>query len=144
MSGKYRFVNQWYYWGWEDSNATNDAADEIIRTPDRHLLSQEALFNAQGGWATVGLSLGLTAFGTLLVFGGSPRTSAHWRMGNCSFQEWACLLSSGVFWYCGGQMLGNRVFGEHQRLRNHWMAYTFVKSQNRYEGRRILTKAPTY
>lgn len=40
MSGsRFRDINQWYFAGHEDINATNDAADEIISQPDKHLLS---------------------------------------------------------------------------------------------------------
>lgn len=61
-----------------------------------------------------------------------------------SFPEWACLGSSAAFWYGGMSWIGTRTFGDHKAVHNHWMAYTFVKAQNRYEGRRILSKAPTY
>ena len=47
MSGnRFRCINQWYYSGFEDVSATNDAADEIISHPDKHLLSQSDLFSA--------------------------------------------------------------------------------------------------
>ncbi len=142
--GRIKALNQYYVAGFEAANDTTDAADEIIAAPDRHLLSQEELFAAQGAWTTVGLALGATALGTLAVFAGSPRTAAHFRAGNMTFLEWACLGSSALFWYGGASMAGQYAFGDYQRVRNHWMAYTFVKSQNRYEGRRILNKAPTY
>lgn len=47
MSGnRFRCINQWYYSGFETISADNDAADEIISQPDRHLLSQSDLFTA--------------------------------------------------------------------------------------------------
>ena len=60
------------------------------------------------------------------------------------FNHWACLASSGAvaYWisaYAGMQMLGNPT-----AYRNHWMAYSYVKGCNRWEGRQILTKKPTY
>ena len=142
--GRIKALNQYYADGFEAVTASNDAADEIIDSPDRHLLSQEELFAAQGGFTTVGLALGATAFGTLAIFVGAPRTAAHFRTGNMTFLEWACLGTSSLFWYGSASVAGQYAFGDYQRVRNHWMAYTFVKSQNRFEGRRILTKAPTY
>lgn len=145
MSGnRFRCINQWYYSGFETVSATNDAADEIISSPDRHLLSQPDLFSAQGGFSTVGLALGATAFGTLLVFAGAPRTAAHFKNGSLGFYEWACLGTSAAFWYGSASWVGQRTFGDAQKVRNHWMAYTFIKAQNRFEGRRILNKKPTY
>ena len=107
MSGnRFRCINQWYYNGFEDVSATNDAADEIISHPDRHLLSQSDLFAAQGGFNTVGLALAATTFGTLLVFAGAPRTASHFRNGQCNFYEWLYLGSSAAFWYGGASWVG--------------------------------------
>jgi len=36
---RFRDIKQWYFAGHEDTNATNDAADEIISQPDKHLLN---------------------------------------------------------------------------------------------------------
>jgi hypothetical protein len=108
-----RVLNQWYFNKFDQSNATNDAADEIIASPDRHLLSQQQLFEAQGGINTVALALGASVFGTLLVFAGAPRTSAHFRNGQLGFYEWACLSTSALFWYNGASWVGTRSFGDH-------------------------------
>ena len=142
--GRIKPINQYYANGFTASNATNDAADEIIAQPDRHLLSQADLFSAQGGWNTVGASLVATALGTFAVLAGSPRTASHLRSGSLTFLEWTCLGTSAMFWYGSANMAGTMAFGDSQKVRNHWMAYTFVKSQNRFEGRRSLTKKPTY
>lgn len=145
MSGsRYRFINQWYFAGYTDVNESNDCADEIVQHPDRHLMSQEQLFEAQGGFSTVALALGAVTLGTLAVFAGAPRTASHFRNGQSNFAEWLCLGSSAAFWYLGASWVGQKSFGDARKVHNHWMAYTFVKSQNRYEGRRILTKTPTY
>ena len=145
MSGqRLRFINQWYFWGWDSRNASNDAADEIIATPEKHLMCQEDLFAAQGGFTTVGCALAATAVGTIAVFAGSPRTASHFRNGQCNFSEWACLGSSAVFWYLGASWAGQKTFGDSMKVHNHWMAYTFVKNQNRFEGRRSLSKKPWF
>ena len=52
MSGsRLRWINAWYFVGHEDSNEINDAADIVIRQPDRFLLNQEQLFHAGGGYS---------------------------------------------------------------------------------------------
>ena len=109
-------------------NVTNDAADEIISQPDKHLLNQQQVFAAQGGYNTVALALGVTALGTLAVFAGAPRTAAHFRNGSLGAMEWACLSSSAAFWYYGGSWAGHKTFGDSTKLHNHWMAYTFLKA----------------
>ena len=82
MSGnRFRLINQWYYDKFEEVNASNDAADSIIRSPDRHLVSQQQLFELNGGWSTIGLSLGAATFGHLLIFAFAPRTAVHFRRG---------------------------------------------------------------
>ena len=43
-----------------------------------------------------------------------------------------------------GQNLGVQLVGDAAKYDNHWMAYTFVKTQNRYIGGSVLTDAPTY
>lgn len=41
MSGnRFRCINQWYYNKYDATNASNDAADDIIAQPDKHLLNQ--------------------------------------------------------------------------------------------------------
>ena len=145
MSGsRFRSINQWYYAGFEDASDENDAADNIIRQPDRYLLNQEQLFSANGGLQTVAMSLGLASTGVMLAFATSRRMGSHFRNGQCTFRDWATILSGGVGFYCAGQFVGRRTFGDVNAWHNHWMAYTFVKAQNRYEGRRILTNTPSY
>ena len=113
MSGnRFRCINQWYYSGFESVSTTNDVADEIISQPDKHLLSQSSLFAAQGGFSTVGLALGATAVGTLLVFAAAPRTAAHFRNGQLGFYEWATLGGSAGFAYWSGNWAGQRTFGD--------------------------------
>ena len=40
-----------YYFNWMAPTDFNNAADEIIETPEKHLLSQSDLFQAEGGAA---------------------------------------------------------------------------------------------
>lgn len=145
MSGnRYRPLNQWYFSGYTAINETNDAADEIISQPDKHLLSQDQLFAAQGGFSTIGLAIGASALATLAVFAASPRIGSHFRNGQLTHLEWVTIGSSAFASYAGATWIGQRTFGNHQKVTNHWIAYTFVKSQNRFLGRTILTNKPTY
>ena len=82
MSGnRFRVLNQWYYAGYEDANDSNDAADVIVSQPDRFLVSQDKLFELNGGYATIALALSAVAVGQAAIFMGAPRTAAHFRKG---------------------------------------------------------------
>ena len=139
----YAFSNQ-HVRGFEKASATNDAADEIIYTPDRFLLSQKQLFEVEGGWANVGVSFALSGLCALTLFGARPAIGRHLAHGQLNFKEWATLGSAMAGGYYIGHHAGVIAFGDYQRYVNHWNAYTFVKAQNRYEGREILGKAPMY
>ena len=78
------------------------------------------------------------------VFAGSPKMSAMWKAGNMTFNHWACLFSAGTVGYWAGSFIGVNALGNPGAYRNHWMAYSYVKGCNRWEGRQILTKKPTY
>ena len=41
-----KFFNKAFISNWSDYNARNEAADQIIESPDRFLLSQSELFEA--------------------------------------------------------------------------------------------------
>ena len=56
--------------------------------------------------------------------------------------EWACLSGAAFLFYNIGFNVSVNSFGNSTALYNHWVAYNFVKSNNRWEGRRILKKAP--
>lgn len=56
MAGnRFRFVDYWHFRNLSKDNATQRAADEIIETPEKHLLTQSELFWAEGGPAGVAL-----------------------------------------------------------------------------------------
>ena len=103
---RYRPIGRQYSTGYEDATDANDAADVMIRHPDRFLLNRDDLLEAQGGLATVGLSLGLVAFGTLLIFAGSPRIATHFRQGQFGVYDWMCMGASSLLWYNVGNMAG--------------------------------------
>ena len=136
-----RVINPNFYAGWEDVNANNNAADEIIKTPEKHLLNKDALFEAEGGWGGLGLQCVFMFLGAATVFGVKGRVAAHWRTGSMNFYEWLWLGSGTAAGYGIGQQLSLSLMGNKQAYNNHWMAYGFVKSANRWEGRQILGKA---
>ena len=140
----FRIINPHYYRGFQNSNATNDAADEIINAPDRHLMSQAQLFEAEGGMVTLMFQLGMTVAGAGAACAMNPRMLNYFKNGQLRFAEWAVLGGMSTFGYIAGQRVGTMAFGNNQAVHNHWMAYSFVKSQNRFEGRQILSKAPSY
>lgn len=58
--------------------------------------------------------------------------------------EWGALGTAAFFGGFVGREAGIQMLGDATRTQNHWMAYTFVKTQNRYIGGSILGNAPTY
>ena len=72
-----KHFNKAFIAGCFDYSARNEAADEIIESPDRFLLSQEELFSAQGGWATFGLTMGLAGAGAAAAIMARPGMAAH-------------------------------------------------------------------
>ena len=129
---------------WGDYNATNDAADQIIESPDRFLLSQSEVFEAEGGWATFGMTMGLAATGAAAFLLSSPGAAAHLGRGQLKAFEWALL--GGATWAGGfvGNQLGIQTMGDAQRYQNHWMAYQFIKTQNRFERGTTLRNIPKF
>ena len=73
--GRLRILDNSYIFGWQSSNELNDAADEIINTPEKYLLSQKQLYEAEGGNAGLAVQIGATSFGVATVFLGSPLMS---------------------------------------------------------------------
>ena len=136
-----RVLNPMFYAGWEDVNATNTAADDIIKTPEKYLLAKDALFEAEGGYGGLGVQCVFMALGAATVMGMKGRVAAHWRTGSMNFYEWLYLGGGTAAGYALGQKLSVDLMGNKQAFTNHWMAYGFVKSANRWEGRTILGKA---
>ena len=140
-----KFFNPAFMSGWADYNATNEAADEIVASPDRYLLSQPELFEAEGGWGTFGLSMGAGILGAAAVIGMRPGMAAHLGRGQLKAMEWMMVGGSAFAAHCVGYQVGVRSFGDAAKYDSHWMAYSFVKTQNRYIGGSILAGgAPTY
>ncbi len=103
-ASKINFIGSQYASGFEVCTPSNDAADEIIRSPDLHLLNKDQLFTAEGGWNNIALTVGLSAIFAFSVFGYRPRTFTHFKHGQMNFREWA--------WF-GGALYGGAVLGQH-------------------------------
>ena len=138
------YVNPWYTANLNEITDENDAAEQIIRTPDQFLLNQEQVFEAEGGYATLALTLGAASLGAMTIFASSPRMFTYYSKGMMNFPEWVCLGATTFIGGVVGQQVGLRSFGDRQRYANHWMAYYHVKSQNRFSGKPILGKKPNY
>ena len=86
---------------------------------------------------------GLGAAGALMY---RPGMAAHFGRGQLKMLEW-CELGGAAL---AGGFLGNQAgvmfLGDSAKYNNHWMAYSFIKCQNRYLQRNsnVLTDEPTY
>ena len=139
-----KFFNKAMIGGWSDYTAANDAADQIIESPDRFTLNQEELFTAEGGWSTFGLTMGLAGAGVAAAMVFRPSMAAHLGRGQLRAMEWMMLGGGAVAGGFVGNQMGIRTFGDVTAYDNHWMAYTFVKNQNRFVGGTVLGTTPTY
>ena len=88
--------------------------------------------------------MGLAGAGAAAVLVMRPGMAGHFGRGQLKAMEWLALGGASFVGGCVGNQVGIRAFGDAQAYQNHWMAYTFVKSQNRYIGGSILTDAPMY
>ena len=62
---RFRYFDSWHFAKFNQDNATAYAADDIINSPETHLLTQNEIFDAEGGimglatqLAVVGLGIG--------------------------------------------------------------------------------------
>ena len=139
-----KFMNRAFMSGWSDYTPQNDAADQIVESPDKFLLNQSELFDAEGGWTTFALTMGLASAGAAGIMLSRPGMAAHFGRGQLRAMEWGMVTAAALAGGCVGNQLGIQTFGDSVKYTNHWMVYTFVKSQNRFLGGSTLTDAPTY
>ena len=76
-----RVLHPAYYSGFQASNDTNAAADEIIEAPDRHLLSQQGLFAAEGGYQGLSVQVGFGLLGLGAACAYNPRLLGYFKNG---------------------------------------------------------------
>ena len=145
-SGRSRdfYIQPAYVQGHSTLSDENDDADQIIAQPDRFLLPQDQVFEAEGGWATCALTLGLGATGALLVMASNGKLSTYLGRGNLRFREWLQVSSAALLFGAAGQQIGIRACGDVRAYNAHWMAYTHIKAQNRYNQKYQLAAAPMF
>ena len=91
-----RRIDPFYTFRWQETSDFSKAGDEIIEAPEKHLLSQADLYNAEGGHSGMFLQLAVTLLGVGSLFAMGPRTYAYYRGGMMRFKEWACLGAVGL------------------------------------------------
>ena len=128
----------------DNSTIEATAADQIIEEPSSHLLTQDEVFAAEGGF--VGLTVqGLSVAGGLsALFARCPTLTFNLRNGMLRPHQFMWLGATTFFSYQLGYYLGMELAGDSAKRHNHQMAYVYQKTLNRMEGRNILTKKPMY
>ncbi len=144
MAGnRFRYVDYWHFKHLNSQDAEADkAADEIIASPEKHLLTQEQLFAAEGGAAGYAAQLGVVALGLSGLFAARPRLLTYLKNAQLRATEWTLIGATAFVSYRIGYTASTQFFGDAQKVNNHWLAYFYQKQLNRFEGRQILTKAP--
>jgi len=135
MQSRIRALDYFHTSSLNSDNATARAADEIIDHPDKHLLTQDDLFWAEGGIIGLAAQVGGVAGGIALLFSYHPALRTYLFRGQMKPYDWICLGGTAFTGFKVGQWGGMAIFGDRQKVKNHWMAYTYVKACNRFEGR---------
>jgi len=146
MAGnRFRYVDYWHfrYLNGTDASA-HKAADEIIANPETHLLTQEQLNEAEGGLVGFGAQLATVGLGLGILFAARPRLLTYLRQSQLRATEWGLIGATAFASYRVGYTLSTGIFGDAQKVNNHWLAYFYQKQLNRFEGRQILAKAPKF
>ena len=100
MAGdRFRALDSWHFRFLNSDSDTIQAADEIIDTPDKHLLTQDQIFSAEGG--AVGLAVQAAGVGVGLAVASvlNPRITTYFRNGQLRATEWILLLGASYFGY---------------------------------------------
>lgn len=143
MAGnRFRYVDYWHSRFLNADQQSAKAADEIISEPEKHLLTQSELFDAEGGVAGFAIQLGVIGIGFASLFAFRPRLVSYLRNSQLRATEWTLLGATGFLSYRIGYNIGTLATGDAQKVNNHWIAYFYQKQLNRFEGRQILTKPP--
>ena len=100
------------------------------------------MIQAEGGNTGVALQYAGFAIGVASVFLSSSRIGHRYTAGQLRWVDWFCLSGAGTLGYLGARTISINSMGNKTAYRNHWLAYSYIKSLNRWEGRNILGKAP--
>ena len=144
MAGnRFRYVDYWHSRFLNQSSDQSRASDEIINEPERHLLTQNDLFAAEGGALGLLAQVGVVGVSFATLFVVRPKLLTYLKNAQLRAGEWTLLAGTGFVGYRVGYTLGNTFFGDADKVNNHWQDYFYQKQLNRFEGRQILTKAPS-
>ena len=92
MSGRtnlgVRPIDYWTFRFISQDNDTVRAADEIINTPEKHLLTQSELFWAQGGQVGLAVQIGAIGAGLAGLFAVQPRLLRYLKNAQLRPTEW--------------------------------------------------------
>ena len=58
----------------------------------------------------------------------NPALATYFQRGQLRWVGWFAILGAGTVGYMTGHSVGTMAFGDAQKVRNHWIAYTFVKA----------------
>ena len=104
-NNRVRVWNPFFYHAWQASTDENLAADEIIEAPEKHLLNQSDLLNAEGGNMGLAVQMFGLLFGVGAVFASSKRMSSYVSVGSLIWQEKLCLGGAGFLGYSAGRFI---------------------------------------
>jgi hypothetical protein len=144
MHVKYRSVDSAHSSYSSSDGETSIAAMNTIENPEVNLLTQDQVFDAEGSWGGLMVQAGFTGVALMGLFAYRPQLLTYFRNAQLSWCGWGMLGGAAFAGHQVGHATGTFVFGNQQALHNHWVAYHFVKSCNRFEGRQILSKAGSY
>ena len=140
-SSRFRSIDKLTNWYWPVERCSTD---ELINDPERYLLSQEDVFEAEGGYTGALLHFATVAGALGALFTARPALARYFMKGSLRFNEWALIAGTGILSYKLGYGIGYTVSGDIDKLTNHYTAYTLVKTNNRFEGRVNLMKKPGF
>jgi hypothetical protein len=113
MSGyRFRTIDSWSFRYLNKDNATSRAADDIIETPEKHLLTQDEIFWAEGGPVGLTVQFGAVGVGLGALFAAQPQLLTYLRRAQLRPNEWLIIGATTVASYYLGHFIGAKFFGD--------------------------------
>ena len=107
---------------WNDDEYDN--TPKIIDHPEKFLLTQDEIFDAEGGWLGLGLQLGAITTSLIGLRAYRPNVFKYLLKGNMNYCEWLWLGGTVFVAHRFALASSTQLFGNPQTLQDHWMAYT--------------------